>query len=82
MYKLKYFKQGKDICGSDLENKDQTDFINLQQVYSLSELKKFHLPLSGTYKGDYAVLSMQNGGMYFLNKKSYEDLTAEFNINN
>lgn len=74
MYKLQYFKCGDSICGSDLENKQQVSYINLQQVSSLSDIKKFLLPLSGTYKGDYAVVSMQNGDIFYINKAEHSKI--------
>jgi len=75
MYKLQYFKSGDSLCGSDLENKQQVEYINLQQVSSLSDIKKFHLPLSGTYKGDYAILSMQNGDRFYIDKKEHSRIS-------
>jgi hypothetical protein len=79
MYKLQYFKSGDSICGSDLENKQQVECINLQQVSSLSDIKKFLLPLSGTYKGDYAVVSMQNGDRFYINKAEHSKITEALN---
>lgn len=78
MYKLKYFTTGK-MCASDLENRRQTENINLQQVGSLSQMKKFHLPLSGTYKGDYSVLSMQNGDRFYIDLQEYRKISEALN---
>jgi hypothetical protein len=75
MYKLQYFTTGNELCASDLENQLQTENINLQQVSSLSDIKKFHLPLSGTYKGDYAILSMQNGDRFYIDKKEHSRIS-------
>jgi hypothetical protein len=75
MYKLKYFTTGNEMCASDLENQRQTENINLQQVSSLSDMNKFHLPLSGTYKGDYAVVSMQNGDRFYIDKTEHSKIT-------
>ena len=79
MYKLQYFKSGDSICGSDLENQQQVEHINLQQVSSLSDIKKFLLPLSGTYKGDYAVVSMQNGDRFYINKAEHSKIVEALN---
>lgn len=79
MYKLQYFTTGNGMCASDLENKRQTEYINLQQVSSLSDIKKFHLPLSGTYKGDYATVSMQNGDRFYINKAEHSKIAEALN---
>lgn len=79
MYKLKYFTTGDSLCASDLENIRQIEHINLQQVSSLSDMKKFHLPLSGTYKGDYAVVSMQNGDRFFIDRTEHGKITVALN---
>jgi len=47
MYKLNYFKNGDSLCGEDFDNKQQIEYINLQQVSSISGMKKFLLPFSG-----------------------------------
>lgn len=75
MYKLQYFTTGNGMCASDLENQRQTENINLQQVSSLSGMKKFHLPLSGTYKGDYAIVSMQNGDRFYIDKTEHSRIS-------
>ncbi len=79
MYKLQYFKSGNSICGSDLEGKQQVEYINLQQVSSLSDIKKFFLPLTGTYIGDYAVVSMQNGDRFYINKVEHSKMLEAHN---
>lgn len=79
MYKLQYFKSGDSLCGSDLENKTEVEYINVQQISSLSDVKKFLLPLSGTYKGDYAVVSMQNGDRFYINKVEHSKIAEALN---
>tara|TARA_R110002020_G_scaffold457907_1_gene675006 strand:+ start:526 stop:771 length:246 start_codon:yes stop_codon:yes gene_type:complete len=79
MYKLKYFTAGNGMCASDLENTQQIENINLQQVSSLSDMKKFHLPLSGTYKGDYAVVKMQNGNNFYIDKTEHAKISEALN---
>jgi len=79
VYKLQYFKSGDSICGSDLQNKQQVEHINLQQVSSLSDMKKFLLPLSGRYNGDYAVVSMQNGDRFYINKAEHSKIADALN---
>lgn len=79
MYKLQYFTTGNGMCASDLEKQRQTENINLQQVSSLSNVKKFHLPLSGTCKGDYAIVSMQNGDRFYIDKKEHNRLSEALN---
>lgn len=79
MYKLQYFKSGDSLCGRDLENKTQIEYINLQQVSSLSGIKRFLLPISGVYKGDYAVVSMQNGDRFFINKAEHSKIAEALN---
>jgi len=77
MYKLKYFlKNLGGICANDFENKEAVDFINLRHVSSLSEVRKFYLPLSGTYVSgaDYAKLTMNNGDTYYVKENSFNDL--------
>lgn len=79
MYKLQYFIKGNRMCASDLENQCQTEYINLQQVSSLSDMKKYFLPLSGIYKGDYAVVSMQNGDKFYINKIEHSKICKVLN---
>lgn len=79
MYKLKYFTTEDEMCASDLEKTQQTVNLNLQQISSLSDMKKFHLPLSGTYMGDYAVVRMQNGDSFNIDKQEYNKLSKILN---
>ena len=79
MYKLQYFTTGSGMCANDLENQRQTENINLQQVSSISDMKKFHLPLSGAYKDDYAVVSMQNGDRFYIDKTEYSKIMESLN---
>ena len=79
LYKLKYFTTGNGMCASDLENTQQIENINLQQISSLSDMKKFHSPLSGTYKGDYAVVKMQNGNNFYIDKTEHAKISEALN---
>jgi len=79
MYKLQYFTKGNGLCASDLENQQQSENINLQQVSSLSDMKKFNLPLSGTYIGDYAIVNMLNGDVFFIDKVEYVKISKALN---
>ena len=79
MYKLKYLTTGNGICASDLENTQQMENVNLQHISSLSDMKKFHLPLSGTYKGDYAMVSMQNGDKFYIDKTEHTKISEALN---
>jgi len=79
MYKLKYFTKGNGMCASDLENTQQIEYVNLQQVSSFSDIKKFNLPLSGTYKGDYAIVSMQNGDNFYIDKTEHAKISEALN---
>ena len=80
MYKLKFLKGGNNLCAADLENKKQVEYINLLAVSSLSGIKKFHLPLSGTYKGDYAVLRMINGDVFYVDKEEHNKIKSALEI--
>ena len=75
MYRLKYFLKSDYICGSDFENEEKEGLINLEQVSSVSNIEKFYLPLSGSYKGEYAIVSMQNRDRYYINNISLEGIT-------
>ena len=79
MYKLKYLTTGNRICASDLKNTQQMENVNLQHISSLSDMKKFHLPLSGTYKGDYAMVSMQNGDKFYIDKTEHTKISEALN---
>ena len=74
-YKLHYFKKGKELCGNDFLEKDKVDTINLSLVSSISDLQQFRLPFSGTFKGNYGLLSMNNGDIYYLKEESFSDLS-------
>lgn len=79
MYKLRYFQSGNSLCGSDLDNLQQVEYINLQQVSSLSGIKRFLLPFSGTYKGDYAEVRMQSGNIFYINKAEHSKIAKALN---
>jgi len=79
MHKLKYFTTGNGMCESDFKNKRQVEIINLQQIFSFTDMKKFHLPLSGIYKGDYAIVSMQNGDRFYIDQTEQENLKEVLN---
>lgn len=74
-YKLHYFKKANSICADDLKETNQIETINLLFVSSLSDLKKFYLPFSGDFRGNYAFLTMNNGDNYFIDEKSFADVT-------
>lgn len=69
MYKLNYFSSKKSFCADDLKSEEDTVFINLKEVSSISGLKEFRLPFTGGYVGDYAVLKMKNGDVFNINEK-------------
>jgi len=75
-YRLHYFKKGDGLCGSDLDNRNQVDTINLTFVSSLSDLQKFTLPFSGTFKGNYAVLTMSNGDRYYIKEDIFASVST------
>ena len=68
MYKLKYFASGDSFCGSDFERDGHVIYLNLTQLSSFTDLMFFTLPVSGNVKSDYAVVSMQNGDKFYINK--------------
>ena len=74
-YKLNYFQKGNSLCGADLNNKNQIEMINLSFVSSLSDLKEFRLPFSGEFRGNYAILTMNNCDKYYINENTFSDLT-------
>jgi len=80
MYKLKYFYKGKSICADDLKSDNKLiDIINLQEISSVSNIKKYHLPFSGDYVGNYSVVSMKNDNTYFIDEEEFNNLTKKFN---
>jgi hypothetical protein len=74
-YKLHYFKKSHSICANDLQEKIKVDTINLSFVSSLSDLQKFITPFSNNFSGEYALLTMNNGDRYYIDKKSFEDIS-------
>lgn len=84
LFKLKYFQIGNSLCGSDFENIDSVENINLEHIISFSELKKFTLPFSDNYVGDYALLRLSNNQQYFIKEPVFHELSevlSEFNVN-
>lgn len=61
-----------------LKNKKYTEFINIKQISSFSEVKPYTL-LSGERVGEYAELSMNNGDRLFLTKSSQKKLLSQIN---
>lgn len=80
MYKLNYFTRGDSLYARDLENQRQIEYVNLHQLSSISDIKKFNVPLSGTYKGDYAVVSMQNGDRFYIDKIEFSKLAEALKL--
>lgn len=73
-HKINYFKKAKEICADDFNEPNKVDTINLSLVSSLTELQDFRLPFSGTHKGHYALLTMNNGDRYYILTNSFMDL--------
>lgn len=69
MFKLNYFCSKESFSANDFKSNEKTVFINLKQVSSISGLKEFRLPFSGSYIGEYAVLKMKNGDVFNINEK-------------
>jgi len=78
MYKLYYLcnKEG-EICGSDLENENSEVYINLNLVSSITGLKTFKLPFSGTEVKKYSIISMSNKDKFYIDEKSYNDIFSK-----
>ena len=75
MIQLNYFSKSKNgICGSDFENKIQTDSVNENYILSISNIKKFCLPLSGKFVDNYFTVTMGNGDIYYLKENEYVNL--------
>lgn len=80
MYEINYLKKGDSICTNDLKNKEKIATINLNQISSFTDIRKLYTPFSGIYKGDYIVVSMQNGDRYYINKREYFKLNKILNF--
>ncbi len=74
-HKINYFTKGNGMCGNDMDN-NYTDTINISLISSLSELNRFNLPFSNEYKGNYAVLKMNNKDIYYLTENSFLEISA------
>ena len=61
------------MSARNLENTQQIEYINLQQVSSLSDIKKPFLP-NGQHKEDYAIVSMQNGDRFYIDKEEHSKI--------
>lgn len=70
MYELFYFKKGNSLCGSDFDNIEKVEHINIKAISSISQVEQFKLPLSGQHKGKYAIVRMINGDTYYISDKS------------
>lgn len=79
IYKLHFFKKSTGICGDDFKSKIQVDTINLNFLLSLSDLQKFVLPFSGTFVGKFASVTMSNNDIYFIDEKSFVNLSIILN---
>lgn len=76
MYKLHYFRKSQTgICADDFKNAKKVDTINLKLLLSLSDLQKFETPLSGTYIGKFALVTMSNNDKYYIDENSFADLS-------
>lgn len=67
-----YFADGDSgICGGDFKNKPEKITIRVDFIMSLSGLKRFTLPFSGTFVDTYAVLTMVSGEKYYIPEGQY-----------
>lgn len=76
-FKLHFFKKSDNgICANDFKYKQKhIETINLKMILSLSDLLIFEKPLSGDYVGNYALLTMSNNDKYYIDEKSFADLS-------
>ena len=70
-YKLHYFKKAESICASDLKEEEKMEMINISLISSISDLLNFNFPFSGEFKGKYALITMNNGDLFYINEKPY-----------
>lgn len=74
MYKLQIFHFGNSISADDFKNPLMYEYINLTQISSISDIKKFYLIISKRYVGDYCTVTMHNGNVFFIFKEEQEKL--------
>ena len=80
MYKLEYFTNDTRLCESDFDNKVQTEYINLSEISSISQLKEFKLPFSGKFVGKYSIVSMKNRDNFVIKEAEYLKLLKEYGL--
>lgn len=75
-YKLQFFKKSlkEDIFPGEDDSHTFIETINLTMILSLSSLRKLEA-YSGKTLFEYSVLTMSNNDKYYLNPKSFFDLT-------
>lgn len=74
LVQIRYFAEGKGICGDDFKNKDKYITINLNFLLSLSGIERFTLPFSGSFVDNYAIVTMSNGNMYYIRSHQYDKI--------
>ena len=82
LFALKYFERGDSISGANFHRERQVEFINLQHISSISEIKEFTTPLTGTIIGKAAVVIMKNDDTFFIDPLVQEELLSYFKILN
>ena len=81
MYKIEYFAKGHGMSSNDLDNPRQIEHLNLRFISSVSGIMEFHLPLSGDYKVNYAVVSMVNGDRFYIDEIEHKKLMEALKLN-
>ena len=70
-YTLRYFKKSNDgLSGSDFNNNEYAENINLKYLLSFSQILTFTLPFSGKSVGKYATVTMSNNDIYYITQNS------------
>lgn len=78
MIYLSYFHKSKGaITSSYFNNSEKIDIINEKYIVSITEVNKYHTPLSNNYIGDVAIVTMINGDFYYINEESLESLKKQ-----
>lgn len=80
MYKLKYLKFGNTLCGSDFDANLKVEYINLKQISSISGINAFYAPISGNLKGNYSIISMNNGDRFAIKEDEFEKIMKKFEL--
>lgn len=78
--KIKHFTKGDKITPIDFEGDRVIEYLNTQQISSMSGVKKMYKPLSGGFVGEFVTITMLNKDKFFIDVDEHHRLLEILNV--